>query len=74
MDIENALETMRRLANEAMGTEYRDWDVIRAAGLADELASTWDVIDSWLTAGGFLPRSWVAPRSVGIRTKFKVGS
>jgi hypothetical protein len=53
MDIDAALENMRGLMQEAFTGEHDNPEA-----LLENMAYQFDAIDTWLSAGGFLPRGW----------------
>lgn len=57
MDINTALENMRRYAGRAVAAADSDGEG-DGQRLAVEMAEQWQAIDQWLSSGGFLPTAW----------------
>jgi len=61
MDPNVALERLRRLAAQVLkDIDHESHSHIRTTRdtTGDELAQLFDVLDKWITGGGFLPRDW----------------
>jgi hypothetical protein len=56
MDPNETLRRLREMARDAVERFDRDEEV--ASADAAEMAEAFQVLDQWITEGGFLPREW----------------
>ena len=57
MDPDVALTELRNLVGQYR-TISGTGDLVGEAIIADQLAETFDNLDTWITGGGFLPAAW----------------
>lgn len=65
MDPTAALTNIRNLVTEAQKLNPDDDPIVLAATL-DDLATTIDGLDHWMSTGGFLPLPWAAGRTTEV--------